>query len=296
MSHKSYVQTGNATTITGTKTPDDIDNETHKSGVEHTPVETSSGPTSSAEMKKIASPVRAEVLLAAVKFAEAALQADLEYAVVGGVSALIFGSTRETSGLDILYVPNPDGPLVDDDPSIFGCRTPNDKNAIMFIDQAQQLGIPLNLINLRHNMYGFPDLHDPILPDSCASDDNDAEPTWDYYSIHFQDRDKPVNVRVLLPRLLLQQRLLKFPTREGESDPDERKKKDVADIATYLKALFGSNDQSFKSEEVDELIDNAREVMRFAEKHGICEGLDVARWRWIMIPLVEGDWREKEIS
>ena len=89
MSHKSYVQTGNATTITGTKTPDDIDNETHKSGVEHTPVETSSGPTSSAEMKKIASPVRAEVLLAAVKFAEAALQADLEYAVVGGVSAVV---------------------------------------------------------------------------------------------------------------------------------------------------------------------------------------------------------------
>jgi len=304
----------NSTTIAATKTTDmarNTQNETHEPVDQHPLVKTSQSDsaqppspasqksisrTSDVKIKEIANPTAAELLFAAVKFGEAARKSSLTYAIVGGVSALIFGSMRPTSQLDVLYVPNASGPLFDHDPSIFGYRSSNDENPIVLIYQDEGFGIQLNLINLRDTQYGFPDLHGPILSDSSASDDSDTEPTWDYYSIRCEGKKDPVAVRVLLPRLLLQQRLLKFPTREGEKDPEERKKKDILDIATYLKALFGTLDQSFKSKEVDEFIDNAREVMRFAEKHGISGGLDVASWRWIMIPLVEGDWREVETS
>ena len=306
--------TGHSTTIAATNTTDitrNTQSETHEPVDQHPLVKTSQSdsvqppspasqksisPTSDVKIKEIANPTVAELLFAAVKFGEAARKTSLTYAIVGGVSALIFGSMRPTSRLDVLYVPNVSGPLFDEDPSIFGYRSSNDENPIVLIYQDKGFGIQLNLINLRDNQYGFPDLHGPILSDSSASDESDTEQTWDYYSIRCDGKKDPVSVRVLLPRLLLQQRLLKFPTREGEKDPVKRKKKDIADIATYLNALFGSNGQSFKSKEVDEFINNAREVMRFAEKHEISEGLGVAKWRWIMVPLMEGDWREYQTS
>jgi len=301
MGNSDSRQTGKPTAITVPKTAD-MRGNTQSGTAQSTahPPSPASGnaisPTSDLKIREIRNPTPAELLLAAVKFGEAARKTGLAYAIVGGTSAHIFNSMRPTSGLDVLYAPNASGPLFDKNPSIFGYRSPHDENPIVLIYHDKGFGIPLNLINLQKSQYGFPDLHGPILSDSSALEDSEAEPTWDYYSIRCQGKEEPVTVRVLLPRLLLQQRLLKFPTREGEKDPVKRKKKDIADIATYLNALFGSNGQSFKSKEVDEFINNAREVMRFAEKHEISEGLGVAKWRWIMVPLMEGDWREYQTS
>jgi hypothetical protein len=250
-----------------------------------------SPPSDIIKVTEISSPSTAELLLAAVKFGDAARKTGLSYAIVGGVSALIFGAMRPTSALDILYVPNPSRPFLLDAPSILGYRGLNNENPVVLIYKSK--GIPLNLINCQDRKYRFPDLHGPTRPDGAPLENNDPEPTWDNQAIRVQGRPDPVSVQVLLPRLLLQQRLLNFPTRPGEKNPDERKKKDVMDIVTYLKALYGSVDQSFKSEEINEFMENVKEVMRFAEKHDLSKGLDVAYWRWIMIPLVEGDWTEE---
>jgi hypothetical protein len=85
---------------------------------------------------------------------------------------------------------------------------------------------------------------------------------------------------------------LHFPTRPNEEASDGRKKQDVDDIKAYLEVLFQTMDQSFRPEEAVELIGNVRAVMRFAKRNGIAEGLEVKRWRWIMIPVVEEDWNE----
>lgn len=246
------------------------------------------------KVEEISDPTAADLRLAAVKFAEAARKTNLAYAIVGGVSALIFGAMRPTSALDVLYVPNASGPLVTNDPSIFAHRGAKHQNPVVLISEDK--GIPLNLINCQDTKYRFPELHGPTHDDGSPLDGNDPEATWDYQAIRLEHKPDAVPVKVLLPRLLLQQRLLNFPMREGETDPDERKKKDIIDIATYLKALFGSIDESFKSDEVEAFMGNVREVMRFAEKHGISQGLDVAHWRWIMIRLAEGDWRDREGS
>jgi hypothetical protein len=247
-------------------------------------------PPLDAKVKRIPNPTVEELFLAAVKFGEVARKASLTYAIVGGVSAIIFGSMRATHGLDILYELKAPGPLFDNEPSIFGYGGLNNENRLILISEDQ--GIALNLINCRDNKYGFPDLHGPTRLDGTPLDVvYDPEPTWDYQYVRPTDVPS-VSVQVLLPRILLQQRLLHFPTRPNEGASDERKKKDVADIGAYLRPLFGAMDQSFKMEEADELVENVREVMRFAEKHEIVKGLEENRWRWIMIPIVEGDWRE----
>jgi hypothetical protein len=241
------------------------------------------------KVKRISNPTVEEFRLAAIKFGEVAHKVNLSYAIVGGVSALIFGSMRATHGLDILYEPNTRGPLFDNDRSIFGCGTSNTENPLILIYEDQ--GVPLNLINCRDNKYGFPDLQGLAHPDGTPLDADDPESTWDYQCVHLTDRPS-ISLKVLLPRILLQQRLLHFPTRPNE-EAEERKKKDVADIATYLRFLSGTMDQSFKSEETVELVGNVREMMRFAERNGITKGLEVGSWRWIMIPVIEGDWREE---
>jgi hypothetical protein len=247
-------------------------------------------PPSDGMVKRIPNPTVEELYLAAVKFGEVARNASLTYAIVGGLSAIIFGSMRATHGLDILYEQNDPGPLFDNDPTIFGYGGLNNENPLILIYEDQ--GIALNLINCRDNKYGFPDLHGPTRLDGTPLDvNNDPEPTWDYQGVLPPD-GLSVPVKVLLPRNLLQQRLLNFPTRPNETASDERKKKDVADIAAYLGLLFGTMDQSFKMDEADELVGSVREVMRFAEKNEVVKGLEVNRWRWIMIPVVDGDWRE----
>jgi hypothetical protein len=251
-------------------------------------------PPSDGKVKRISNPTVEQLLLAAVKFGEVARNASLTYAIVGGVSAIIFGSLRATHSLDILYERTAPGPLFDNDPTIFGYGGLNNENPLILIYEDQ--GIALNLINYQDNKYGFPDLQGPTKLDGTPLDVvYDPEPTWDNQCVHPTDPPS-VSVRVLLPRILLQQRLLHFPTRPNEGASDERKKKDVADIAVYLGLLFGTMDQSFKMEEAGELVRNVREVMRFAEKNGIAKGLEENRWRWIMIPIVEGDWREGRAS
>jgi hypothetical protein len=245
-------------------------------------------PPSGGNFKRISNPTVEELRLAAVKFGEVAHKVNLSYAIVGGVS-LIFGSMRATLGLDILYESNIPGPLFINDPSISGYGTSNTENPLILIYENQ--GIPLNLINCRDSKYGFPDLHGPAHPDGTPLDADDPEPTWNYQCIHLTDRPS-ISLKVLLPRILLQQRLLHFPNRPNEK-AEERKKKDVADIATYLGFLLRKMDQSFKSDEIVEFVGNVREVMRFAERNAITKGLEVNKWRWIMIPVVEGDWREE---
>jgi hypothetical protein len=242
------------------------------------------------KVKPISNPTTKELSLAAVIFGQVASKADLSYAIIGGVSALIFGSMRASHGLDILYEPNTHSPLFDNDQSIFGYRGANIESLLILIYEDR--GIPLNLINCQNNKYGFPDLQGPTHPDGTPLDADDPEPTWDYQSIHLTDRPS-ISLKVLIPRILLQQRLRHFPSRPNEEGAEERQKKDVVDIAAYLGFLLETIDQSFKSEEAKELVSYVEEVMRFAKQNGIEKGLEADGFRWLMIPVVEEDLKEK---
>ena len=223
---------------------------------------------------------------------------DIEFAIIGGFSARIFGGNRITKSLDILIAPQVfiNGQyrvrqiideLFKNNPNVLEYTRPNCQGHIVVTHG--NVGVAINFVDCVNNVYHFPDLVAETRPDGTPWSHNDPEPTWSYRYIQPAGTSTGSNVPVLLPRLLLQQRVLHF-TRPHEKDEVDRKKNDINDIAVYLTSLYGSEHQSFTDEEALELLPHIRDILRFADSHWM-EGLEVAKWRWINIPLREGDWR-----
>jgi hypothetical protein len=70
-----------------------------------------------------------------------------------------------------------------------------------------------------------------------------------------------------------------------------RKRNDVSDIVVYLNALQYAESESFTDEEAAMLLPNIREVLRFAETCFLKDVVEVKKWLYVNIPLIEGDWR-----
>jgi hypothetical protein len=248
---------------------------------------------------KIPIPGDHDFFRAAYLFNQAARQFNIEYAIVGGLSARILGGSRPTQSLDILIAPviwgniSPVRPFIDElfdsNPQILNYTLPNRCGHIVVTDR--NVGVPIKFMNCVENAYDFPDLVAPLRPDGTRQGGDDPEVTWSYKYIYSSGRYEKCLVPVLLPRLLLQQRVLHF-TRPQEKDSLMRKKNDVKDIIVYLGALYGSENESFTTEEGQILLPKILEVLRFAELYWLLGGLEVAKWQWINIPLMEGDWRD----
>ena len=239
-----------------------------------------------------------DLLLAACIFSQVALASGIEFAIIGAVSAQIYGGTRSTKALDILIMPRKVDdkylvrPVIDDlfdnNPHVLTYTGPNRAGHIVVTHE--NAGIAINFTSSVDNGYHFPPLVAETRPDGTPWNHDDPEPTWSYQYFQPSGTATAIRIPVLLPRLLLEQRVLHF-TREGESDALSRKKNDVCDIMVYLASLYGSEHQSFTNEEAQILLPKVREILRFADLYFVQVGLEVAKWRWINIPLVEADWR-----
>ena len=244
---------------------------------------------------QILQPSDQDLFLAACRFNDVARRFNIEFAIIGGFSARIFGGNRLTKSLDILIAPRlfeygvrqVIDELFRNNPNVLEYTRPNCQGHIVVTHG--NVGVAINFVDCANNVYHFPHLVAETRPDGTPWSHNDPEPTWSYRYIQPAGVPTGSNVPVLLPRLLLQQRVLHF-TRPQERDEVDRKKNDVNDIAVYLTSLYGSEHQSFTDEEALELLPHIRDILRFADSH-FMEGLDVAKWRWINIPLREGDWR-----
>lgn len=240
-----------------------------------------------------------DLLLAICKFNDIAHHSNIDYAIVGGFSARIFGGHRTTKSLDILIAPqhcingqNRMTQIIDElfenNPNVLEYIRPNHEGHIIVTHR--NVGVPTNFIDCGNTVYHFPDLIAETRPDGTSWSHNDPEPTWTYRHIQSDEMPAGFNIPVLLPRLLLQQRVLHF-IRSQEKDDLDRKKNDINDIAVYLTYLYGSEHQSFTDEEAQELLPHVRDILRFADSNSM-DGLELSKWRWINIPLKEGDWRE----
>ncbi len=224
---------------------------------------------------QILQPSDQDLVLAASKFNDAARRFNIEFAIIGGFSALIFGGNRLTKSLDILIAPrlfiNSEyevrqviDELFKNNPNVLEYTRPNCQGHIVVTHG--NVGVAVNFVDCVNNVYHFPDLVAETRPDGTPWSHNDPEPTWSYRYIQPAGVPTGSNVPVLLPRLLLQQRILHF-TRPQEKDEVDRKKNDVNDIAVYLTSLFGSEHQSFTDEEALELLPHIRDILRFTDSH-----------------------------
>jgi hypothetical protein len=247
---------------------------------------------------QLAQPSDQDLFLAACKFDDVARRLDIEFAIIGGFSARIFGGNRLTKSLDILIAPRVfiNGQyrvrqvideLFQTNPNVLEYTRPNCQGHIVVTHG--NVGVAINFVDCINNIYHFPDLVAETRPDGTPWGRNDPEPTWSYRYIQPAGISAGSNVPVLLPRLLLQQRVLHF-TRPQEQDEVDRKKNDINDIAVYLTCLHGSEHQSFTDEEALELLPHVRDTFCFADLYWM-GGLEVAKWRWINIPIRDGDWR-----
>ena len=238
-----------------------------------------------------------DLLLAASIFDQVARASNLKYAIVGGLSANVFGGWRQTKTLDILLAPRVyDGcwlirPLINDlfetNPDVLNYIYPNRYGHIVVTDG--NAGVPINFIDCVNNTLDFPDLVPFTRPDGTPLHQNEAEPTFSLQRIHPPGVQEGVLVPVVLPRLLLWQRLLHF-YRPEEGDSLNRKLNDVKDITAYLNALDGVERQSFTNEEALVLAPKVKHMLRFAELHGLDQVHDLNKWGAINIDLEDEGW------
>ena len=241
------------------------------------------------------------LLVAAFKFNRAARRCNVEYAIIGGVSSHIFANDRrQTNSLDILLAPRLSGrqfhdvtPVIDE---LFN-RNVNDLNFVLpnrmghIVVTEGTSGIRFNFIDCVNNSLDFPDLVAMTRPDGTQGNEDGRAPTYSFQHINPPGVDGGIYVPVVLPRILLQQRLLHFHRSRPERDKVSRQKNDVQDIIAYLNVLSSVENESFTLEEAQVLVPKVRDVLHFARLHWLPEVLDLAKWRWINI---EWQYREGE--
>ena len=241
------------------------------------------------------------LLIAAFKFNRAARRCNVEYAIIGGVSAHIFANNRrQTKSLDILLAPRLSGrqfhdltPVIDE---LFD-RNVNDLNFVLpnrmghIVVTEGTSGVPINFIDCVNNFLDFPDLVAMTRPGRTHGNEDGREPTYSFQHINPPGVDQGIYIPVVLPRILLQQRLLHFHRSQAERDKVSRQKNDVQDIFAYLNVLYGVENESFTLEEAQVLVPKVRDVLHFARLHWLPEVLDLDKWRWINI---EWQYREGE--
>lgn len=233
------------------------------------------------------------LLLAAFKFNRAARRCNVEYAIVGGVSAHIFATDcRQTKSLDILLAPRLFGrqfrdlkPVIDElfnrNRDDLNFVIPNRKGHIVVTEGTS--GVPINFIDCVNNPFDFPDLVGMTRPDGTPWNEDDPEPTYTFQHINPPGVDGGIHIPVVLPRILLRQRLLHFHRSWLERDKVSRQKNDVQDIFAYLNALYYVENESFTHEEAQVLVPRVREVLHFARLHWFPEVHDLSKWRWVNI-------------
>jgi hypothetical protein len=261
-----------------------------------TPPTTAPSPPASAQPRysRLANPSHDELRYAAYRWHKVALWAHLEYAIVGGFAAVLHGSMRRTKSLDILLPPLPHGnglrlqPLIDGlfdaNPMILNYSRGNREGHVVVT--AEGVGVTVNFIKCANNVLDFPEIIQP------QNQDARREVTISNIVIQTPQTEGPIAVPVLLPRLLLQQRLFHFQ-REGDDDDLLRKQNDVSDIIAFLNALQTARDQSYTDEEAATLVPKVRDLLTFAELYWLQDATDVEKWLYINIPLREGDWRRR---
>jgi len=247
---------------------------------------------------KSSTPTHEQLLNAAYLFDLVARSKNITYAMIGGLAAHIFGGTRATTSLDILLSPRRIGNHLFQEPvlqDLFHSRE-GDNAGILAISEpdehgqrdrivvtTEHAGVAVNVLDCVNNPYDFPDLIPPNQPDGSAWTEWDPEPTFDYVSpVGFPDT---VKFPVLLPRLLLRQRVLHF----GRSDATLVT--DLADIKCFLDVLQGMEDQCCTPQEEQELLPKVKNLMRFGHHNFLTDENDVRRWGNINIFLPE-NWRE----
>jgi len=239
----------------------------------------------------LANPSNPDLLLAACIFSQCASWSNLRFAVIGGLSAIIYGSQRRTKSLDILLAPRQCGdklllrPVIDElfdrFPQLLNYSLPGKKGHIVLTQD--HAGVAVNFIDCINNIYDFPDIVSPYVRDG-------PEPTVCYQQICPPHIPQGVAIPVVVPRLLLQQRILHFD-RPNRKNTLMRKRNDVNDIAVYLNALQCTDNESFTDEEAATLLPKIRGVLRFAETYFLKDAVEVGKWLYLNIPLVEGDWK-----
>ena len=147
----------------------------------------------------------------------------------------------------------------------------------------ENAGVAINFIDCVNNIFGFPEI---VVPGQTA----DSDPTICYQLVHPPHISCGVYLPVVLPRLLLQQRIQYF-IRPEERELLSRKRNDVHDIVVYLNALQSTDNESFTDEEAVMLMPKIKEVLKFAEMYFLRDAIEVDKWLYVNIPLVEGDWK-----
>jgi len=241
-------------------------------------------------------PTHADLLTAAYLFDQIAQKYRLPYAIIGGLSAHILGGGRQTKSLDILIAPRFSGnqyllgPLLNDlwdhNPSQLQ-YTQTNRHGHIVVTRGNS-GVPINFIDCVNNIYNFPNLVGPTQPDGRPWNHDDPEPTWEYRWTTSTNFPTPIRLPVVLPRLLMGQRILHFGRRDATV---ETKTRDVKDITAYLNALKGVENQSFTDQEAISLLPKIRQVLRFADQYWLTDVCNIGLWGWINIPLVEGEWK-----
>lgn len=245
---------------------------------------------------KIPIPGNNDVFCAAYRFTQAASRAGIDhrYAIIGGLSSAIYHFERPTiRSLEILLSPEVDwyyGPylepllrrLIQCNPGVL--RYTADHELVVITEG--NIGVQVTFVMT--NKDGFPELIGPTKPDGSAWSPEDPGPTWQYRRITPDGMPVGLDIPVLLPRLLLQQRILAF---DKSGATYYTKMDDVKDIYSFLMALQGSRHQSFTDEEARSLMDKVKEILRFAEAAMFDDILDINKWRYINFDLWPNSWR-----
>lgn len=234
---------------------------------------------------KIHAPTHQHILLAATRFNQAAVALGIEYAIVGGFAAHLYGGSRQTKSLDILLTPvaMANGsyiqPIIQDlferNPGILETTGPDQfgqQDRIVVI--ADTAGVPINFFDCRNNNINF-----PVLVGMAG---NNFDPT---YAPIIPQNMPTAALPILLPRFLLYQRILHFGTYGGE----EIQARDAQDILVFLNAMRRYQ-HVFTPQEAWELRPGVINLLHFAETHNFFAFLDLMQWRHVNIHLTE-NWR-----
>jgi hypothetical protein len=247
-------------------------------------------PTASPEQRtfiKIHEPSLPDFLLAASIFHHAALRCDIKYAIIGGLSAHIFGGCRPTKSFDIILAPRQCGdrwligPVIDDlfarNPDHLNYVSPDRFDHIVVTDG--NAGVPISFFTCFSSPLDFPDLVPLLQPYGTPWNQDGPEPTVSFQHIDQLGVKGGVRVPAVLPRLLLWQRLQHF--RRYEETPGvglTRRKNDVKDIIAYLNVLYAVENQSFTDDQAQDVLPKVENVLRFAKVYWFNDGLESEKW------------------